>query len=171
MCSDEDCVCTAMKFCLVINPKSHPVRNFGVGKEMANPPTVSIRALGNGACLFNTFSLLLCGQDKYSAIIQHVICKYICNPVKHNFLSPYFPTAYKPGKEYLRGQNMHTFTTWGTKVEIVAFAQLSGFDVKVVTLQKQWALFSHDPVKGESSSKCFYLSNISRDYFDPIFEA
>ena len=66
---------------------------------------------------------------------------------------------------------MHTFTTWGTKVEIVAFAQLSGFDVKVFTAQRQWALFSHDPVKGESSSKCFYLSNISRDHFDPIFEA
>ena len=93
--SDEDHVLAAMKFSLVINPKSHPVRNFGVEKEMASLPTVTIRALGNGACLFNTFSLLLCGRDTYSAIIWHVICNYICNPVKHNFLALYFPTAYK----------------------------------------------------------------------------
>ena len=59
--SDEDHVCAAMKFSLVISPKSHPVRNFGVGKEMASPPTILIRAVGNGACLFNAFSLLLCG--------------------------------------------------------------------------------------------------------------
>ena len=30
---DEDHVCTALKFSLVINPKSHPVKNFGVGKK------------------------------------------------------------------------------------------------------------------------------------------
>ena len=53
----------------------------------------------------------------------------------------------------------------------MAFAQISGFDVKVLTAQKQWALFTHDPVKGESSSTCFYVSNISGDHFDPIFEA
>ena len=58
-----------MNFSLVIKPKSHPVRNFGVGKEMASPPPILIRAVGNGACLFNAFSLLLCGQDTYSAII------------------------------------------------------------------------------------------------------
>ena len=67
--SDEDHVCMALKFSLVINPKSHPVKNFGVGKKMRNPPTVTVTALGNGACLFNTFSLLLCGRDTYSAII------------------------------------------------------------------------------------------------------
>ena len=66
---------------------------------------------------------------------------------------------------------MCSFTTWGTEVEIVGFAQISGFDVKVFTTQKQWELFNHDPVKGESSSTCFYVSNISGDHFDPIFEA
>ena len=66
---------------------------------------------------------------------------------------------------------MHTFSTWGTEVEIIAFAQIAEFDVKVYTAQNQWALFSHDPIKGESSDRCFYLSNASCDHFDPIFEA
>ena len=66
---------------------------------------------------------------------------------------------------------MRTFTTWGMEVEIIAFAQLTGFDVKVFTAQKQWALFSHDQVKNESSDRCFYLTNVSGDHFDPVFEA
>ena len=57
--SDEDCVCVALKFSLVIN---------FVGKKMRNP-TATVTALGNGTCLFKMFSLLLCGQDTYSAII------------------------------------------------------------------------------------------------------
>ena len=59
--TDEDWVCAALKFSLVINAKSHSVPNYGVGNIMSNPPKVSNPALGNGACLFNSFSLLLCG--------------------------------------------------------------------------------------------------------------
>ena len=66
---------------------------------------------------------------------------------------------------------MRSFTTWGTEVKIVAFAQLTGFDVKVYTVHNQWALFSHDPLKGESSRSCFYLSNAGSSHFDPIFIA
>ena len=53
----------------------------------------------------------------------------------------------------------------------MAFAQLTGFDVKMYTVHNQWALFSHDPFKGESSTSCFYLSNASGNHFDPIFDA
>ena len=88
--------------------------------------------------VFSIHSHCFCVDETHtSAIIQHVICNYICNPVKHIFLSPYFPTAYKSGKEYVPGRNMCTFTTWGTEVEIVAFAQLTGFDIKVFTPQNQ----------------------------------
>ena len=59
--TDEDWVCTALKFSLVINSKFHPVTNFGIGNIMSNPPKDSNPTLGNGACLFNSFSLLLCG--------------------------------------------------------------------------------------------------------------
>ena len=59
--SDEDHVRMELKFSLVINPKFHLVKNIGVGKKMRDLPTVPVSALGNGACLFNMFSLLLCG--------------------------------------------------------------------------------------------------------------
>ena len=83
--SDQDCVKAALKFSFVINPTSHPVRFVGVGEKMSDPPTVTDSACGNGACLFNSLLMLLSGRDTYSAIIRHVICNYISNPVKHKF--------------------------------------------------------------------------------------
>ena len=85
-------------------------------------------------------------------------------------MQPYIPDAFKTGKEYVTARNMCMFSTWGTEVEVVAFAQLSGFDVKIFTPQKQWALYCHDGITGESSTRCFYLSNESGFHFDPIFK-
>ena len=58
---DDDHVVAAMKFSLVINPKSHPVMYCGIGGKISNPPTVTVSAQVNRACLFNSFSLLLSG--------------------------------------------------------------------------------------------------------------
>ena len=38
---DDDHVVAAMKFSLVINPKSHPVMYCGIGGKMSNPPILS----------------------------------------------------------------------------------------------------------------------------------
>ena len=98
--TDEDRHVAALKFSLIINGKSHPIHNKGIGMDLNSPPTVTITAHGNGACLFNSMSLLLCGRDTYSAIIRHVICNYIDNPVKHVFLKPFMPEKYQTGKQY-----------------------------------------------------------------------
>ena len=79
----DDHKIAALKFNLVINGKSHPVRYPGIRNHCPYPPIITNCAQGNGACLFNLFSLLLNGTDTYSAIIRHVTCNYISNPVKH----------------------------------------------------------------------------------------
>ena len=61
---------------------------------------------------------------------------------------------------------MHIFSTWGTEVEIIAFAQISGFDVLVYTQHKEFATYRHDC--NEFSDCKFYLSNGSGCHFDPI---
>ena len=68
--TDQDRHEAALKFSLVISGDTHPVVNKGVGMLMKTPPTLTIKACGNGACLFNTFALLLCGRDTYSTIIS-----------------------------------------------------------------------------------------------------
>ena len=120
-----------MKFSLVINSNTHPVRQSGIREIIAKPPPISTKASGNGACLFNSFSILLTGRDMYSAIIRHVICNYIENSVNFKCLQQYIPHAFTTGKNYITTQNMRNFSTWGTEVEIIAFAQILGFDVVV----------------------------------------
>ena len=56
--NDEDRHLAALKFSLVITGKTHPVYTKGVGMKLKIPPTVTIKAHGNGACLFNSFALL-----------------------------------------------------------------------------------------------------------------
>ena len=38
-------------------------------------------------------------------------------------------------------KSMRNFTTWGTEVEIIAFAQLTGYDVLVYTQHKEFATY------------------------------
>ena len=159
----------AMTFSLVINSKTYPVRQSGFGEIISKPPPISIRAHDNGACLFNSFSILLSGRDMYSAIIRHVISIYIENPVKFTVLQLYIPQAFIAGKNYIAAKNMRIFSTWGTEVEIIAFAQISGFDVIVFTQQQQFATYRHD--RTEFSDCKFYLGNESECHFDPILDA
>ena len=94
---DDDRRVAAMKFNLVINGKSHPVKFSGLGNFCPCPPTIHERAKGNGACLYNAFSMLLPGRDMYSMIICHVTCNYIANPVTFKNLRAYIPSRFKSG--------------------------------------------------------------------------
>ena len=125
--NDEEQWVAAMKFNLVISAASHQVKFSHVGKPCCNPPMITISAKGNGACLFNALSMVLTGRDTYNAIICHVVCNYISNPVKYKWLQAYIPSRFKSGNDYEWSSNMCSFTTWGTEVEIIAMAQISGF--------------------------------------------
>ena len=94
---DEDRRIAVMKFNLVIKGKSHPVNFSGLGNFCPCPPTIHHKAKANGTCLFNAFSMLLTGRDMYSAIIWHVTCNYIANPIKFKNLRAYLPTQFKCG--------------------------------------------------------------------------
>ena len=166
---DEDRKIATLKFSLVINSQTHPLRHSGFGQITSKPPPISIKARSDGACLFNTFSILLSGHDTYSAIIQNVICNYIANPVKFSLLQTYKPLSYKTGNDYIAAKNMRNFSTWGTKVELIAFAQILGFDVIVYTQHQQFVTYKHDST---SHSECkFFISNESGYNFDPILDA
>ena len=102
----EDHRITGLKFSLVINGNNHPVRYSGIGSPCPCPPIITQSAHVNGACLFNSLSMLFSGRDTYSAIIRHVACNYISNPVKHKWLQAYLPTHFKTGKDYIIGTNM-----------------------------------------------------------------
>ena len=66
---------------------------------------------------------------------------------------------------------MHNFSTWGTKVKIIAMAQISEFDIYVYTRNNGWLRYSHciDNGEDEKSECAFCLSNESGSHFDPVF--
>ena len=136
--TDEDRQICALKFNIVINANSHPVKFTGIGKLCPYPPLITQEAKPNGACLFNSFSMLLAGRNTYSAIIHHIVCNYISNPVKYKWLQTYLAPKYKSGKDYVVASGMCNFTTWGTEVEIIALAQISGFDIYIYTQNNNW---------------------------------
>ena len=108
----------ALKFNLVLRPLDTDLNYSGVGTNCKSPPSIKINAQGDGACLFHSMSILLSGKDMYSAIIRHVVCNYISNPLKYAGLKMYIPTCYKSGREYVTCSQMCNFKTWGTEVEI-----------------------------------------------------
>ena len=58
---DEDRKIATLKFNLVINAKTHPVRQTGFGEIIAQPPLIFTGAHADGACLFHSLSILLTG--------------------------------------------------------------------------------------------------------------
>ena len=117
------------------------------------PPLITQSAKANGACLFNSFSMLLAGRDTYSAIIHHVVYNYISNPVKYKWLQAYILPKFKSGKDYIVASNMHNFTAWGTEVEIIALAQISGFDIYVYTMNGDWLHYGHNIDNGDDENQ------------------
>ena len=70
----------AKEFHIKLRPSDHTIFFKGIGLVFKHRPVVTIAAKPDGACLFNSVSLLLCGTDIYSQIIRHIICNYISEP-------------------------------------------------------------------------------------------
>jgi hypothetical protein len=99
---------------------------------------------GNGDCLFNTFSYLLTGSQKYAATIRERICNFIQTSEKMaNYIG-------KKGELYLAEMKMRDQGVWATDVEIVAAGQIMNCDIVVLTrseksdntYQIKWQTFS-----------------------------
>ena len=67
----------AQKFCIKLQTNNKALAYKGTSLIFKQKPVVTISAKGDGACLFNSFSILLAGADIYAQIIRHVICNYI----------------------------------------------------------------------------------------------
>ena len=98
--SNIECLNSAQKFYIKLRPSDHTIHFKGIGLVFKHRPIVTIAAKPNGACLFNSMSLLLCGTDVYSEIIRHVICNYISEPQNYSKLQQHIPPQYLSSKDY-----------------------------------------------------------------------
>ena len=88
------------------------VEYTGEGNACKKPPIITKWAIGNSACLFNSFSLLLSGKELYNTFIRHAVCNYICEPRNWDKIKHFIPD-YKCGKDYvdLNTVSMHRNVT------------------------------------------------------------
>ena len=100
--SNIECLNAAKKFYIKLRPSDHTIHFKGIGLVFKHRPVVTIAAKPNGACLFNSMSLLLCGTDMYSQIIRHVICNYISQPQNYSKLQQHIPQQYSSGKDFVK---------------------------------------------------------------------
>ena len=155
-----------MKFNFFVS-SINKVEYTGNGNHCTSPPIIRQKATGNGACLFNSFSLLLSGKELYNTFIRHAVCNYICNPKNWDKIKQFIPD-YKSSKQYIDTVAMCRNVTWGTEVEIICVAQMSCVDVVVYTQHGNWARYCSDV--SNPSSKAFYLNNASGSHFDPVLD-
>ena len=106
LCLTIDHLNAAKKFHIKLRPSDHIVSHRGIGFVFKHKPVVTVSANQDGACLFNSISLLLSGTDVYSCVIRHVICNYICTKENHNKLAQHIPRLYTSGKEYVEKERM-----------------------------------------------------------------
>lgn len=64
---------------------------------------------------------------------------------------------------------MCNFKTWGTEVEIIAMAQISGFNIWVYSSTNQWCLYGSE--KTVRSDEAYYKSNVSGSHFGLVLDA
>lgn len=77
--NNDDHKQVGMKFDLALNNTDHILKYHSDGNSLPNPPVVTIDLKGDGACLFNSLSILLSGRDIYAAVLCHILCNYIAN--------------------------------------------------------------------------------------------
>ena len=103
--SNIECLNSAKKFYIKLRPSDHTIHFKGIGLVFKHRSVVTIVAKPDGACLFNSMSLLLCGSDVFSQIIRHVICNYISALENYSKLNEHIPPQYSSGKEYVDKKN------------------------------------------------------------------
>ena len=99
--SNMECLNSAKTFYIKLRPSGQTIHFKGTGLVFKHRPVVTTAAKPNGACLFNSMLLLLCGTDVYSQIIRHAICNYISHPQNYPKLQQHIPPQYSSGKDYV----------------------------------------------------------------------
>ena len=142
------------------------IKFSGIGKLLVGPPVDMLNAKGNGACYYNSISILLTGTDLYHYLVRHVVCRFIEDHDNAQKLEPYL--GKQNGAEYLLRTRQKNISTWATELEIYATAMLTGFPVVVYTESGQWLKYGEFGLNMSAKKQAFFLNNTSGNHFDPV---
>ena len=113
---------------------------------------------GDGNCLFNSISYVLCSDIKFHWNIRQKLCDYIEKNWRQVSLMGGCHGNYMDGKHYVECKEMRNNYTWGGSMEMCALSCLTGNDVVVYYLGGYYK-FGYN-----KSSECFFFYNPGGHY-------
>ncbi len=146
-------------------------------------PAKSLNTAMDGNCLFHALSNAFTGAEKHHEMVRSMICSFIRNPRNYDLLHGHLGTrqdskrhdCYLTGAEYIEKKRMDHPRVWGTDVEILAAASLTGVDI-CVHVERQlkngpqyqaWETFA---ARSNTKSKnAVFLRNVDAHY-EPIYD-
>lgn len=159
-------VCSKLGFRLDKNLSGTFLTYRGIGNQCIAAPLKQVNAFNDGNCMFRSFSYLLIGSEVKHDIVRSQVCNYIADPENWLKLHSYIED-YNSGEAYITASKMNVLSTWGTAVELFAFAQLTGKDVVVYTADR-WLCYCSSGKKFHMTKTAFYLDNRSEMHYDPV---
>lgn len=129
-------------------------------------PIKTVAMRGDGNCLFRTLSYIVFGVQNFHSVVRDTLVSFMKenqNIMRH--------ATREPVKQYLQSSKMETDETWGTEVEIFAFATITTTTVYVYSMygkERKW--LEYKPLSGNPTSrKAVFIENTS-DHFVPVLD-
>ena len=122
---------------------------------------------GDGNCLFRTFSHVLFGVQTHYNNVRNTLVNYI----RENEAIMKQATS-RPVNQYLCESNMSKDKTWGTEVEIFAFASITSTPVYVFSRYGEGMKWlEYKPLTAcKSTTKAVFIQNINQQHFAPVLD-
>ena len=145
------------------------VHDSGRGRKIkiTSEPTKVACMRGDGNCLFRTFSFVLSGVQSFHKTVREKIVSYM---EENNDVFSRIENT--PMDKYLSASKMKNPGTWGTELEIIAFASMCNTPVHVYCSaghgEYKWLVYK--PAIGQSLyNHSVYLQNIY-GHFEPVLD-
>lgn len=159
-------ICHRYGFTLGKDQCAVSLKYIGVGHCCIGAPVKKVKMGEDGNCLFRAYSYLLTGSEAKHDVIRDRVCDYISDPTNWMKLHSYIED-HNNGEQYILRNKMNLCGTWGTEVELFAFAQLTGKDIVVYTLD-HWLHYCSSGTMQHTSRNAFYLDNSMGNHYDAV---
>ena len=116
-------------------------RSIGSSTTILTKPNMQTKKvmLGDGNCLFRSFSYVLTGSQEYHLDVRTLICHHMTtiSDLVEQHTHPHSV------QQYIAQSKMNNNNVWGTHIEILTFANLCESNVYVFNVQTQhWDIFT-----------------------------
>ena len=141
--------------------------NHGGPHVILKRPRTVKSILGDGNCLFRSFSYIITGSEEQYRRVREVILNHMVD-IGHFMLFHHLDLRYTSIDEYIHDTEMDRNFTWGTDIEILTMAHLLNTRVFVYnTVHEDWGVYSpHNVDRSLNEPDITHMSMFIRNRVD-----